>query len=272
MTMTTKMTLMKRYPLHVCALAGAVALLASCQEMSTIVGTGSGVTASEAKQDTHSGFLSDYSRLRAVVGDEGAKCWRQPDVNWKQYDKVLITRMVVTLKPGQNKAIDPSDLKSLVDYFHGSLVRALKPQMQIVDKPGPGVIVMSIALTDLVPTAVYDSLIGTAVPYGFVAEEASGVSTGRPAGSTPYLGQTGIEMRLTDGASKAILAECEDTEIGRKYATDLNAGAQGAATTWMAGYMNSFSSWTYAKDAFDKWSALLAQRFAVLRGVKPPPR
>lgn len=227
--------------------------------------TGAGVTASDAALATHSGFLTNYDRLVPMPGGDGVRCWRQPNVAWKTYDKVLITRMQVTLKPGASKRVDPSDLKMLLDYFHNSLVTALKPQMQVVDKAGPGVLVLRIDLTDLVPTNVADSLVGTAVPYGFAAEIASGAATGLPAGATPYLGETGIETQLRDGATNAIVAECEDTEIGRKYAADLNSGAAGAAQAWVGGYLNSFSSWSYAKDAFDKWAAVTARRLTVLR-------
>ena len=169
---------------------------------------------------------------------------------------------------GRQKTIDPNDLKTLTDYFHGALVKAMKPQMQVVDKPGPGVVVIRVALTDLVPTTVTDSLAGTLIPYAFIAEAGSGVATGRPAGSTPYMGETGMEMQFRDGASGAILAECRDTEIGRKYAADVNASAVGAAQTWANGYLSSFQAWQYAKEAFDKWSLLLATRFAELRGTK----
>jgi hypothetical protein len=110
---------------------------------------------------------------------------------------------------------------------------------------------------------------GTVVPYAFVAEAGSGVATGRPAGSTPYLGETGMEMQVRDGASGAVLAECRDTQLGRKYAADVEAGAAGAAQTWASGYMNSFQSWSYAKNAFDKWAMLTARRIGELRGVQP---
>ncbi len=80
-----------------------------------------------------------------------------------------------------------------------------------------------------------------------------------------------MELQVRDGASGTILAECRDTEIGRKYAADIKGNAVDAAQTWAAGYMNSFQQWTYAKDAFDKWALLIATRFAELRGVKPPP-
>lgn len=262
-----------RWPL---ALAVATAVLSggctSTQSMdSAVMGSGTGVTASDPTRLTKSGFLSDYGRLKPVTWAEGIQCWRAPSFVGKQYDKVLISRITVKLKAGQMEGIDPTDLKILTDYFYQSLVKALKPQMQIVNKPGKGVLVMRIALTDLVPTKVADSVTGTVVPYAFIAEAGSGVATGRPAGSTPYLGETGMEMQFRDGGSNTIVGECRDTEIGRKYAADLDSGAVGAAQTWASGYLNSFQSWSYAKNAFDKWSALTAERLAKLRGITQRP-
>lgn len=267
-----------RFPTRAALLVAALAL-AACQSpgpasSGSAAPTGSssglplattGVTASDAALVTKSGFLSDYARLAPVAAVEGARCWRKPDTSFRSFDKILVTRIHVTLKPGQVKTVDPSDLKALLDYFHASLVKALSPQWQVVDKPGPGVLVMRIALTDLTPTNVVESLAGTATPYGFVAEIGSGAVTGLPAGATPYLGETGIEVQFRDGANQAILGECEDTEVGRKYAADLNSGASGAASAWIGGYLNSFSAWSYAKDAFDKWAQLTARRLAMLR-------
>jgi Protein of unknown function (DUF3313) len=79
------------------------------------------------------------------------------------------------------------------------------------------------------------------------------------------MGQTGLEAQFLDGASGQVMGECADTEIGLKYAADLNKGAATAAQAWADGYLSSFESWTYARDAFDKWSALFARRFAELR-------
>ena len=33
--------------------------------------------------------------------------------------------------------------------------------------------------------------------------------------------------------------------------------------------MNSFDAWAYARNAFDKWSLLVANRLAELRSVAP---
>jgi hypothetical protein len=252
---------------RVVILAAASTLLAGCAStesaVTTVMGSGTSVTATDAKRLTQSGFLSDYARLRPTPWGDGIQCWREPRLQASRYDKVMISRIYVSTQGEQT--IDPSDLKTLTDYFHASLVRALSGEMKVVDKTGPGVIVIRIALTRLVPTGVAESLAGTLVPYAFVAEASSGTATGRPAGSTPYLGETGVEIQFRDGATGAVLGECRDTEIGRKYAADLNAGSVGAAQTWASGYLNSFQQWSYAKNAFDKWSMLIAQRLAQLR-------
>ena len=211
------------------------------------------------------GFLTDYSRLKPMPGGGGMLCWRSADANWKQYDKVMFERIQVYLKPGSTQSVDPTDLKMLIDYFHSDLVKAIQPEATIVNATGAGVLRVRIALTDLVPTNAVLSLAGTAAPYGFVAEIGAGAATGKPAGSTPYLGQTGMEVQFRDGASGQLVAECADREIGLKYAADMNAGAAGAAENWVNGYMDSFTQWTYAKTAFDKWASEFARRFGVLR-------
>ncbi len=250
-------------------LASAALLLAGCATGPSVVGNGMSVTASEPSSMTHSGFLTDYARLKPTKWGEGIECWKESDLNASRYNKVMISRIVVSFAPSAEKVkeqtIDPSDLKMLTDYFHNALVKSLKPDLQIVDQAGPGVVLLRVALTDLVPTTVTDSIAGTLIPYAFIVEASSGTETGRPAGSTPYLGQTGMEMQFRDSVKGTVLAECRDTEIGRKYAADMNAGAATAAQTWANGYLNSFQSWSYAKDAIDKWSALVAKRVGQLR-------
>ena len=255
----------------IAAFLAAALLLTGCETTNgPSSSAGSFVTATDASQMTRSGFLTDYARLQPTSWGQGIECWREPNLNAKEYGKVLISRIVVSLAPPQgdnvSDTVDPSDLKSLTDYFHAALVKALRPEVQVVTTPGPGVLVVRIALTNLVPTTVSDSIAGTLIPYGFVAEAGSGVATGRPAGSTPYMGVAGMEMQFRDGATAKVIGECRDTEIGRKYALSDSANATQVAQTWVNGYLSSFDSWSYARAAFDKWSALLAQRIATLRG------
>jgi hypothetical protein len=228
---------------------------------------GSGIVASDVTVANvrRVGFLTDYARLRPMPGGGGMLCWRDTSANWKQFNKVLFERIQVYLKPGSWQPVDPTDLKMLIDYFHSDLVKAIQPEASVVNAAGLGVLTVRIALTELVPTNQVASLVGTAVPYGFAAEIGSGAATGKPVGSTPYLGQTGMETQIRDGGSGKVIAECADTEIGLKYAADLNSGATKAAEAWVNGYLDSFTQWDYAKKAFDKWSADFARNFAALR-------
>ncbi|MCC7325454.1 MAG: DUF3313 domain-containing protein [Burkholderiales bacterium] len=233
-------------------------------------GGGANVVASEATvaKVARVGFLTDYDKLRPLPGGGGILCWRTGNVDWKKYDAVLIERIQLYLsRAGAPRSIDPSDLKTLLDYFHNAVVKDLTPTTRVVNTTGPGVLRVRFALTDLTPTDAAASLAGTAIPYGFVAEIGSGTATGRPAGSTPYLGQTGMEVQFRDGATGAVVGECADTEIGRKYAAALNQGATKAADAWVNGYLDSFTSWSYAQDAFNKWAAEFAKRFNQLRGL-----
>ena len=251
--------------------------LGGCKTYEAALGAGENVTAIDSARLTQSGFLTNYSKLKPVAAMQGIECWRDTRFDPKKYKKIQIAPIVVSLtapkdsKDGKVPTVDPADLKQLTDYFYQTLHDTFKPQMPIVTQAGAGVVVLRIALTDLVPTSVPGSVAGTLIPYAFIAEASSGKVTGRPAGSTPYLGETGMEMQFRDGATGAVLAECRDTEIGRKYAAELNAGAAQAAQTWANGYMSSFQSWGYAKAAFNKWSLLVAKRMAELQQIQPTP-
>jgi hypothetical protein len=222
--------------------------------------------ASDAKPVPQIGFLSDYDKLQPVADGGGAQCWRTPDVARSKYSKVLIEHMEISIDPNsKQKSIDPQNTAALTQYFHDSLVTALQPTLQEVQEAGPDVLRIRIALTDLIPTNTAESVVDTVIPFGFVVDFASGAATKRPAGSAAYLGETGFQAQFRDGGSGKVIAECADTSVGRKYAADLNHGAKDAAKTWASGYADSFSTWAYARQAFDQWSALLEKRLQSLR-------
>lgn len=236
--------------------------------ISLLYGCASTGTPTTAKTAERSGFLSNYELLKPIDGGDGAQSWRSQDVDWKKYDKVLIERIQVFIKTdSENKGIDPTDLKMLTDYFYQALVKEIEPAAKIVDTPGPDVIGLRIAIVNLVPTKYGLSIAGTLTPYAFVVEAASGPASGRPAGSTPYLGETGIEVQLLDGGTGQVLAEFADNRFGKKYDLDTSKSASAATKQWVNGYVDSFTSWSYAKQAFDTWAKLFRQRFDELRGI-----
>jgi hypothetical protein len=115
-------------------------------------------------------LLSQPQRLRAVPGESGALGWQVPDAELRKYDKVLLERIQVRIADdARHKTIDPADLKSLVDDFRQSIVKALGAAYPVVAKPGSGVLRVRIAIYDLVPTQPLVSVGGPASGAGFDA-------------------------------------------------------------------------------------------------------
>ncbi len=173
------------------------------------------------------GFLTDYARLRPCQAGGGMLCWRSPDVNWKRYDKVMFERIQVYIAPGSQKPVDPTDLKMLIDYFHGVLVKAMQGRGSGRERCRARR--ASRAHRTHEPRANQYGRESRGHGGRPMASSQRSVPAPRPAGRRarrPTSGRPGMEVQFRDGATGNVVAECADTEIGRKYAADLKAGAR----------------------------------------------
>ena len=160
----------------------------------------------------------------------------------------------------ESSSIDPSELKALVDYFRQAVIKALDPPYPIVDQPGTGVLRIRTTLVDLVSTKPAMSVVVLLTPFATLPDLASGPATGRPAGSAPYLGRSAIAVEFIDGETNAVVSEYAETSFGRKYVIDSSKGANLAMTALATNYLDSYSTWAYAKQAFDQWAAQFRSR------------
>ena len=247
---------------RVCATAFvAIAVLAGCAS------TPQGDALAPAAGPSVASLARDltYPDRLEPVGTEGAQRWTDPAVDFRIYDRILIEGIRVRLEV-DSPAVDAATLKSLTDYFHQSLVKALQPPYAIVDNVGTGALRMRITLVDLVATKPEVSVVVLVTPYATIPDLASAPASGRPLGSPPYLGRTGIAAEFIDGATDQVVAQYVDRQFGRKYVLDANQGVGSAASRGVTGYVNSFSAWAYAKQAFDKWSQDFRKRLDELSG------
>ncbi|MCC6135729.1 MAG: DUF3313 domain-containing protein [Candidatus Contendobacter sp.] len=206
----------------------------------------------------YAAYLTYPDRLQPVPGDDGAYRWIDPSAKLAQYNRILLDPIQVQLASDADyKAIDPAQLQTLTDYFRQSIAKALGNAYPIVAKPGPEVMRVKIVITNLVPTKPEMSVVTLVVPFATVPDMASGVATGGPAGSAPYLGRTGIAAQFISSQTGQVLAEYADTEIGRKYVVDTSKGVGNAIDTGVSDYMKAYSTWAYAEKAFDKWAQQL---------------
>ena len=221
-------------------------------------GCATDLTTGSGDQPAYAEFLSQPGRLRPAADGSGALAWVDPGADLSRYNQFLIEPIQVRLaEDAGHKTVDPGQLKTLTDYLKESVIKALTPTYQVVTQPGPGVLRIRIAITDLVPTKPAYSVAALVVPYATVVDLASGAAAGQSAGSPPYLGRTGIAAMLIDAQNQQVVAEYADTRIGRKYVVDPGKGFTGAIKAGMGNYVRSYTSWAYARQAFDGWAAVL---------------
>jgi hypothetical protein len=186
----------------------------------------------------------------------------KPDVNWRQYNQIMLERVRVWVKNDADyKGIDPTELKTLTDYFQQAIVKALEPTYPVVTQPGPGVLRTRVAITDLVPTQPALSAATLVIPFAGVADVAAN------AAGFSYLGQTAIEAEFLDSQTNQVLAAYVDREFGKKYDIDLSQGAGSAIEKGVSSYTKAYSTWAYAQAAFDAWAALLRTRLDEAHGL-----
>lgn len=205
-------------------LCAVVALLAGC--------AAGGMT--NVKQ---SGFLGDYSQLKAGGDDRAALLYMKPGVNFKQYDAVMFERVTVYLSPeAQSREIDPAMLKELTDYYQNALINAIKDGYKMVDQPGPGVLRVRVAITDVKPSSPVANTLSTIIPVGIVASGATKAVSGDNLGT----GEAATEMELLDAQSGERLAAAVDRRQGGK--------------------MVFRGTWEDTRQAFDFWAKRFRER------------
>ncbi len=216
------------------------------------------------------GFLPDYSRLAPYADDKEARLWQLSDGELSKYNKILLERILVWQKADADyQGIDPTELKALVDYFHEAIVKALGPEYPVVTEPGPDVMRLKIAITELVPTKPAMSVVVLLTPYATVPDLMSGAVGKGGAGSAPYLGDAAIEAMGLDSVTNDLVFEFVQRKIGKKYNIDMSKGAGEAVVTGYSDYFKSYTQWGYTKAAMDYWALLIRKMFDNFHGKKP---
>ncbi len=203
--------------------------------------------------------------LLKPMPDDAGLVWKDPSVDFAAYKAFMIERVRVQLDPN-SASVDPNDLAVLTDYFGKAIAKAISPPYTLVDKPAPGVLRVRITLVGIRATNTAMSVVVLLTPYATLPDMVSGSVDGRPAGSAPYLGSTSIAVQLIDGGTGKVVGEYADTRFGRKYVLD-TASVSTAVTAGATNYLDSYSEWAYAKQAFDQWAALFRARVDAIKAA-----
>ena len=114
-------------------------------------------------------------------------------------------------------------------------------------EPGPGVLRVRAAITDLSPTKPGINTITTVLPIGLAISIFKKRATGEHAG----VGSVTTEMELLDSSTNEVLAAGIDYEAGQKYRVD-----------------KMLSKWGHIRVAIESWAKALQERLDEFRGIK----
>jgi len=183
---------------------------------------------------TTSGFLGDYSQLQPHPDDENVLVYRNRVGVLGDYDRFLVDPVLVYFHPeSRGGSIDPEEMQELARFLRDAVVAELEAGgYTLVDEPGPGVLHVRAALTDVVPVNaaanVGTKLAGAVVGVGLLTPRVD-------------LGKASIEAEMVDGESGERVAAYVASSRGARYSSPI----QGA------------KKWGDVKAAFDDWAELL---------------
>ena len=195
-----------------------------------------------------SGFLGNkavYDQLKHSAGGEGAKFrWIKAGVDFTKYNKVMVDSVIFYLAGNAGyKGIDPQEMKALADSFNKELVAAFQGKYPIVAEPGPDVLRIRIAITNIQPIKPGVSTVTSVLSAGLSAIIVKKEVTAGWTGS----GETCAEMMILDSLTNDAVAMAVDE---RK-----------------AEYELRFTKWGSANDAFKLWSERIVKFMDYAKGI-----
>jgi len=203
----------------------------------------------------YSGFLGDYSLLQPRPDSQLIYnyVYEKPGTDFTAYNTFLIDAVTVfPSKDADFKGINANDLSLLQKYFQDALVKALTENngYQVVQEPGPGVVRIRAAFTDLVPVNPVMNTATTIIPQARLLSGVIGAATG----SNLYVGQVGIEAEFLEAQSNERLAAVASKQAGKKY------------IPLTGRKFDPTSTWGQVEQAMDYWAQKLRTRVDQLHG------
>ncbi len=103
-----------------------------------------------AEAPSESDFIHNLPPLEPSPNVEGAYFWDAPDVSLATYDRLVIDPIEVFVhKESKYAGIAPAEMLAVTAQLRAQLIDALEPHYPVVNKPGPGVARVRLAITGI---------------------------------------------------------------------------------------------------------------------------
>jgi len=191
-----------------------------------------------------SGFLDDYSGLYPDPKNGDLLIYEKNKDVLKTYHKFMIEPITVYLLPeAEDRGIDPDDLDRLARYFVDAITDELlsSDRYEVVTEPGPGVLDVRLAITNVEPTGGKKNAALKAGATAASVAAAPGASLAVPRLS---VGKVEIEGEMLDSVSGERMAAFVTGKGGRR---------------WFSG-LNAYKKWGDIEAAFRSWAKNFRKR------------
>jgi hypothetical protein len=196
-----------------------------------------------------SGFLGHYTGLRPSPDASGAWSYRKPAVNFKGYTKIILDPLVIW--PSQHSGyggLDALTVWKLALGFQDRMSLALAGGYAIVNEPGPGVLRLRAALTDVMLEHPKLASPGPLLP---LANDILILASEKISGMNVLEGEAAIEAELLDAQSHERLAAYVEKRVSSKILLTQDKDSLGPVL-----------------EIFDYWARKLRQRLDEERGLR----
>lgn len=196
--------------------------------------------ASIEQTSVNCGLLEDVcDKLTPGGKNQASLRYINPAAQWRNYDKIII--QPVTFWGGESTSVSSSDQQTLVNYFSQELKEDLGKKFQIVNQPGPGVMILTVAMTDAKAATPVLRSISMIVPQAHILSNLKYLATG----TYPFVGGAQVEGKINDSVTGKLLAAVVDKRIG--------GGSFKTGFQWQ---------WGDAENAIDEWCKMTAERLS----------
>lgn len=171
-----------------------------------------GCAARTLKPEEQSGYLKDYSNVTEARDANGGVVYRyiNPKLDREHYNAVLIEPTAYYPKPEPTEQLTRATMDEIASYLDSSLSQTIGEKVKVVDKAGPGVVRMNVAITALVPEkkglAPYQF-----IPVAFVVAMGTRAVIGQPEEARLVIESRGIDSVSGETLFKGVRIGTGDT-------------------------------------------------------------
>jgi hypothetical protein len=178
------------------------------------------------------GFLQGYYQNLQPGPEGGVKMrWLKPGVDFGKYNKIMLDSIIFFFADdSEHKGIEPNEMKELADEGNQQIFDALNDTYPIVAEPGPDVVRIRFAITDLKQSRPGLSAVTSVIPVGLAISAVKKGAGGSWTGS----GSTSAEFMAIDSMTNDVVAVAQDEK--------------------KAGFEQRFTKWGSAEEAFGFWA------------------